>query len=108
MSTPEQLRADAHELRQVAATIKQKAAALDDDVVAVTAHYPEGHGGVWEGPSATEFYDKLGTVRTNLGTLATDVSGYAADCLRKAGQLEDDADDLEEEQQKKKKKAAGG
>ena len=47
MPTPEQLRADAELLRGVARTIRTKAAALADDVVAVQSHYPQKSGGVW-------------------------------------------------------------
>jgi hypothetical protein len=101
MPTPEQLRADAELLRGVARTIRTKAAALDDDVVAVQSHYPQKSGGVWEGPAADHFYGELGKVKSNLGKVKTDVEGYAGRCDTKAGQLEREADTLEREQRSK-------
>jgi hypothetical protein len=98
MATPEQLRADAAELRRVAGNIRTKGAALDDDVDAVLTHYPKKSGGVWDGPAADQFYSQLSTVKTNLGKIKTDLDGYADDCVTKAGQLERQANALEQEQ----------
>ena len=77
MTTPEQKRERARLLREVASTISTKAWQLDDDLDTLLKEYPHSESGVWWGPAATEFYDGVEDVRTEVRTLRTDVLGYA-------------------------------
>ena len=95
---PAAMREQARQLRDGAATVRQKGAALDDGIRAVATHYPHTTGGVWVGSAADTFFTDLGTARTTVGTLATDLDGYAHDCEVRAGHLENEADDLEARQ----------
>lgn len=97
MTTPQQLRNQADDLREVARTIRQQAAALDDDVQGVLDHYPDTREGVWVGPAAEEFYSQLRAALANLRDLRTDVRGYATDCVNRAVELDHEADALEVE-----------
>jgi hypothetical protein len=95
VTTPEQLRNQADRLREVARTIRQHAAALDDDPQGVLDNYPDTRDGVWVGPAADEFYRQLRGVLTNLRNLRTDVQGYATECTNRAAELDREADELE-------------
>lgn len=95
MTTPEQKRDRAQELREVARTISEKAWLLDDDLDALLRHYPHLSDGVWWGPAATDFYDGVRDVRTAVRDLRTDVLGYATRCRQKATELEELADEQE-------------
>lgn len=96
MTTPEQKRERARLLREVATTISTKAWQLDDDLDTLLKEYPHSESGVWWGPAATEFYDGVEDVRTDVRTLRTDVLGYARDCRNRARELDDLADEQEE------------
>ena len=65
----------------------------------MTTHYPQKSHGVWVGPAADEFYTQLGDVKTSLGKIKTDVDDYATSCVRKAAQLERQADEQEAAEQ---------
>lgn len=95
MTTPEQKRARAAELREVARTISDKAWLLDDDLDSLLRHYPHRSDGVWWGPAATDFYDGVRDVRTDVRNLRADVLGYASSCRQKATELEELADEQE-------------
>ncbi|HWL96832.1 MAG TPA: hypothetical protein VNP20_05775 [Nocardioidaceae bacterium] len=72
MTDPPTLRAQAEQLRRVARAIREKAAALDDELGTLQRRYPLRAGGVWEGP-------------------------YADGCEAKATQLDAQAGDLEQQ-----------
>lgn len=95
MTTPEQKRERARQLREVARTISDKAELLDDDIDTLLERYPENPDGVWWGTSAAEFYDGVRDVRRDVRTLRTDVLDYAQDCRERAQDLEDQADTQE-------------
>ncbi|WP_122262055.1 hypothetical protein [Ornithinimicrobium cerasi] len=97
MTTPEEKRARARLLREVATTISTKAWQLDDDLDTLLRRYPHRTDGVWWGPAATEFYDAAKDVRTDVRALRADVLGYAGDCRARASTLEDLADAQEAE-----------
>lgn len=95
MTTPEQKRARAQVLREVATTISTKAWLLDDDLDSLLRHYPHRSDGVWWGPAATDFYDGVRDVRTDVRHLRTDILGYASRCRTRATELETLADEQE-------------
>lgn len=97
MTTPEEKRARARLLREVATTISTKAWQLDDDLDTLLRRYPHRSDGVWWGPAATDFYDGVKDVRTDVRSLRSDVLAYAADCRTRAAQLETLADTQEAE-----------
>jgi hypothetical protein len=97
VTTPAQKRARAEVLREVARTISSKAWQLDDDLDTLLRRYPHRSDGVWWGPAATEFYDAVGDVRTDVRALRSDVLAYAGDCRVRATELENLADAQEAE-----------
>lgn len=95
MTTPAVLRARATTLREVARTIRTKAGDLREDLDNTVEAYPHSRDGVWYGTAATELYDSIETLQSDLDNLKTDVEGYAARCETEAAALEADADILQ-------------
>jgi uncharacterized coiled-coil DUF342 family protein len=108
VTTPQQLRNQADDLREVARTIRRQAATLDDDAKGVLDNYPDNRDGVWVGPAADEFYTQLRDVLANLRDLRTDVRGYATACTNRAVELDHEADALEAELAAERQEAGTG
>lgn len=103
MSDPAVLREQARTLRSVARSLREKSAALDDDLRTLQQRYPLPSAKVWDAPHATRFKDEITTAVEDLGQVGRDVDRYADDCDDEATRRDQQADDLEREQA-----AAGG
>jgi hypothetical protein len=100
MTDPATLRLQAEQLRRVARAIREKAAALDDDLGTLQRRYPLRSGGVWEGPYADRYAEGVSDAKDGLATMSRSVDVYADDCEAEATQLDAQAGDLEQQRRR--------
>jgi uncharacterized protein YukE len=104
MSDPAMLRTQAARLRAAARAMRAGSAGLDDGLACVQRHYPAGPGGVWAGPAADTFHQRLGQARTGVREMQTAVERHAAECDRTAAALDTRARDVELERQRERER----
>ncbi len=95
MGEVERLRDEARRLRAAGGAMREKGAALDDEVRAVRRNYPLPSDTLWDGPYALEYKEHLDDVVTGLDVVTRRVDRYADDCEERALTKEREADELE-------------